>query len=59
MKQKMLQAGAKVSGSISKKTDYLIAGENAGSKLVKAESLDIPVIDEAAAMMMINEPQSS
>jgi len=59
MKQKMLQAGAKVSGSVSKKTDYLIAGENAGSKLVKAESLDIPVIDESAAMMMINEPQSS
>ena len=39
-------AGGKPAGSVSKKTDYLIAGENAGSKLAKANELDIPVLDE-------------
>jgi DNA ligase (NAD+) len=41
-------AGGKPGGSISKKTDYLVAGENAGSKLAKAQELGVPVLDEEA-----------
>ncbi|HEV7605466.1 MAG TPA: NAD-dependent DNA ligase LigA [Candidatus Limnocylindrales bacterium] len=39
-------AGGKVAGSVSKKTDYLVAGENAGSKLAKAQEADVSVLDE-------------
>lgn len=47
--------GGTVKGSVSKKTDYLVAGEAAGSKLAKAESLGVPVLDEAALRRMIEE----
>jgi DNA ligase (NAD+) len=46
--------GAKVAGSVSKKTTALIAGENAGSKLDKAESLGVEVLDEAALSVLLN-----
>lgn len=45
--------GAKVSGSVSKKTDYVIAGEEAGSKLDKANALGVKVIDEATFLAML------
>lgn len=44
--------GGKVSGSVSKKTNYLLAGEAAGSKLEKAKELGVPVLDEAAVKKM-------
>ena len=47
--------GAKVSGSVSKKTDYVIAGAEAGSKLEKAEKLGVTVIDEETFLKMIKE----
>ncbi len=52
-KQKIEAAGGKVSGSVSKKTSYVVAGEEAGSKLDKAQELKITVIDEAGLLTLL------
>lgn len=52
-KELLEKAGAKVAGSVSKKTDYVVAGTDAGSKLTKAEELGIAVIDEAAMLDLL------
>ena len=46
-------AGGKPGGSVSKKTDYLVAGESAGSKLAKAQELGVPVLDEAGFVRLL------
>ncbi len=52
--KKLIEAnGGKVSGSVSSKTDFLLSGEGGGSKQTKAESLGVPVIDEAALTKML------
>lgn len=54
-KDRLAALGAKVSGSVSKKTDLVIAGEAAGSKLAKAQELGITVIDEAEMIRLLGE----
>jgi DNA ligase (NAD+) len=54
-KEKIEAAGARVSGSVSKKTDYVVAGEEAGSKLEKATSLGVTVLDEAGLIKLLQE----
>jgi DNA ligase (NAD+) len=53
-KDKLEAAGAKVSGSVSKKTSYVVAGADAGSKLDKAKELGVQVIDEAQMLAMLS-----
>ena len=53
--ERIEQAGGKVSGSVSRKTHFVVAGENAGSKLDKARSLDVPIIDENRLIRMLTE----
>jgi DNA ligase (NAD+) len=50
----MIEAqGGKVSGSVSKKTHYLVAGADAGSKLTKAQDLEVTIIDEAGLLALL------
>jgi len=57
-KQRIEAAGGKVSGSVSKKTSYVVAGEEAGSKLDKAQELKVPVLDEAGLLEMLGKRDS-
>ncbi len=50
----IVAAGGKVTGSISKKTDYVVAGSDPGSKLRKAESLGVPVLDESGLRKLLS-----
>jgi len=52
-KQRLLELGAKVSGSVSKKTDYVIAGNEPGSKAEKARQLGVEILDEAGFLSLI------
>jgi DNA ligase (NAD+) len=52
-KKRIEDAGGKVAGSVSKKTDYVVAGDDAGSKLDKAKELGVSVIDESQMLKLI------
>jgi len=55
-KQRILAAGGKVAGSVSRKTDYVVAGEAAGSKLTRAQELGVPLLDEHALLVLLGGP---
>ena len=58
LKDMLEAAGAKVAGSVSKKTHYLVAGSDAGSKLDKARELEIAILDEAGVLALLNDTTS-
>jgi DNA ligase (NAD+) len=57
-KEMIESAGGRVSGTVSKKTNYVVAGEEAGSKLDKAQSLGVTVLDEAGLRTLLAAPKS-
>jgi DNA ligase (NAD+) len=57
--ERIMAAGGRVTSSVSKNTDYLIAGESPGSKLEKAERLGVAVLDETALRKVLRSPGPS
>ena len=58
-KEKIEAAGGKVTAAVSGKTSFVVAGEDAGSKLDKAQALGVPVIDEARLLTMLDGAKHS
>ena len=56
-KELIRKHGGKASGSVSAKTDYLVAGEKAGTKLTKAEELNVPVLSESEFLELLGETE--
>ncbi|WP_030482539.1 NAD-dependent DNA ligase LigA [Marmoricola aequoreus] len=55
VKEAIISRGGKASGSVSKKTDYVVVGDNAGSKADKAEQLGVPILDEAQFKLLLEQ----
>ena len=53
-KEAILSRGGKAAGTVSKKTDYVVVGDNAGSKADKAEQLGVPILDEAGFKALLD-----
>jgi DNA ligase (NAD+) len=51
--ERILATGGRVTGSVSRKTSYLVAGESPGSKLAQAERLEVPVLDEPGLLQLL------
>ena len=59
MKEAIISRGGKAAGSVSKKTDYVVVGDNAGSKADKAEQLGVPVLDEDQFTQLLEQGPSA
>lgn len=58
-KEKIESLGGRVMSSVSKKTDYVVAGTDPGSKLEKAKTLNVPILNEAEFIILLSESSST